>query len=155
MVVLFFDHSELAHTDQLAQNAGCQQLPFTNVEKLVADTGERFFSEHLNWLKETKPTFGINDLCLFKSCSGKEQQQSVALSVPPVITRPKTSTATQPQHPPTNSTTNLHSTSFDGDDTNANDDSTTLFHATTTTTVLLFALQRALLQAGQARQTTP
>ena len=65
----FCNHSELACINRLAVAAGCE-VPFAHVEPLIADTGERFFSEHLSWIKEARPKQNENDLCLCDRCFG-------------------------------------------------------------------------------------
>ena len=60
-VVPFFNHSEPAHVNQLAKDAGVQEVPFATVEELVADAGERFFSEHLTWMQQEDPPIGTQD----------------------------------------------------------------------------------------------
>jgi len=69
-VVSFFNHSELAHINKIAIKAGATKnfLPFTELEHLPADNGERFFSEYLSWMKETKPRYDILCRCLCKCC---------------------------------------------------------------------------------------
>jgi len=56
-VLSFCNHTELSYVNRLAEQAGIphNKLPFKNVETLPPDNGERFFSEHLSWMKETKP----------------------------------------------------------------------------------------------------
>ena len=41
-VVPFFNHSELAHANTMAVSVGCE-IPFSRVEALPPDNGERFF----------------------------------------------------------------------------------------------------------------
>lgn len=71
-VVTYFNHSdELNHINQLATAAGINKpewLPFQDVEPLVQDTGERFFSAYLTWLNTTKLKHDPNDLCLCQRC---------------------------------------------------------------------------------------
>jgi len=66
----FFNHTELGHVNRLAVDAGVDRVPFTNVETLPPDNGERFFSQYLLWMREHKPTFDDNDNCLCDSCAG-------------------------------------------------------------------------------------
>lgn len=56
-LVSFFNHSELAYINSFAAQAGMspQDLLFQHVEKLPPDNGERFFSEYITWMNETKP----------------------------------------------------------------------------------------------------
>jgi len=51
-------------------------VPFTIVEESPADSGERFFSEHLMWMREHKPTFDENDRCLCASCLGTQSNHN-------------------------------------------------------------------------------
>jgi hypothetical protein len=69
------NHSELKWVNELAAKAGSNKLPFMDVEPLGHDTGERFFSEYLIWMKETKPTYNKQDLCLCVGCEPTQQQQ--------------------------------------------------------------------------------
>ena len=85
-VVPFFNHSELAHVNQLAQKAGCCQLPFQKVEKLVEDTGERFFSEYLRWMRAVKPKHDIRDMCCCVRCSPGSKPPVVVNQLVPAAT---------------------------------------------------------------------
>ena len=69
-VVPFFNHTELRHINQLAIDAGVSNgcVPFTNVEPLPPDNGERFFSEYLSWMRKAKPTYDENDQCRCEYC---------------------------------------------------------------------------------------
>ncbi len=70
MVVPYTNHSELEHINSLAREAGATNLPFQDVETLVEDTGERFFSEYFHWHKETKPGNDPKiDCCLCIDCN--------------------------------------------------------------------------------------
>ena len=70
MVVPYTNHSELQHINDLARAAGITNLPFQDVETLVEDTGERFFSEYFHWHKETKPGNDPKiDCCLCIDCN--------------------------------------------------------------------------------------
>jgi len=73
----YFNHSELDYVNKLARSAGIQsdQEPFKFVEPLPFDNGERFFSEHLAWLKDTKPKNDENDMCLCHRCCGTTTTQ--------------------------------------------------------------------------------
>ena len=62
-----FNHSELAWVNELATKAGMEEVPFV-VEPLTDDTGERFFSEHLEWMTATKPKHDPQDRCLCSTC---------------------------------------------------------------------------------------
>ena len=79
-VVPFSNHTELAYINSLATEAGhSNAVPFPNAEPLLEDNGERFFSEYLTWLKETKPKQDENDMCLCLVC-----QPSSTASPPPI-----------------------------------------------------------------------
>ena len=70
MVVPYTNHSELQHINDLAREAGATNLPFQDVETLVEDTGERFFSEYFHWQKENKPGNDPKiDCCLCIDCN--------------------------------------------------------------------------------------
>ena len=47
-----FNHSELECINELARMTGASTIPFRNTEPLPPDKGERFFSEHLAWIRE-------------------------------------------------------------------------------------------------------
>jgi len=70
-LVSFFNHSELAYINSLATKTGTspQNLPFQHVEKLAPDNGERFFSEYITWMNETKPQYDLQSRCICKVCS--------------------------------------------------------------------------------------
>jgi hypothetical protein len=82
-VVPYFNHLELQYVNRMAEQAGLskQQVPFHNVESIVEDTGERFFSEYLEWLNEAKPAFDIMDRCLCDEC-GVSSTTSNAIALP-------------------------------------------------------------------------
>jgi len=85
-LVSFFNHSELACTNQLALDAGSSILPFHNVEILPPDNGERFFSEHLIWKNATNPRNDEQSRCLCDLCGQvngqpRPQQQAVPLAL--------------------------------------------------------------------------
>lgn len=67
-VLGYFNHTELQHINRLANAAGVTQVPFDNTETLQPDNGERFFSEYLSWMKDTKSKTDLNDMCLCTSC---------------------------------------------------------------------------------------
>ena len=69
-IVPFFNHTELGHINELALDAGASQdrVPFPMVKPLAADSGERFFSECLSWMRKTKPTYDENDQCACECC---------------------------------------------------------------------------------------
>jgi hypothetical protein len=60
-IVPYFNHSELAWVNEPAHKAGAQYVPFVHVEPLAEDTGERFFSEYLQWLQTTKMKYDSQD----------------------------------------------------------------------------------------------
>jgi len=70
-VVSFFNHSELACINAIATAAGASphNVPFTHVEPLIPDNGERFFSEYITWMNETKPRCDLQSRCVCKACS--------------------------------------------------------------------------------------
>ena len=89
-VVPFYNHSELRYINNLAKEAGMQEmLPFKNVEALVEDTGEVFFSKYLDWLTTTKPRSDEHDLCNCRVCA-------------PTLYENETTNANNnpPEHPP-------------------------------------------------------
>ena len=67
-IVSFFNHSELNHINKITIAAGSQFPPFKGTEMLPADNGERFFSEYLLWLKETRPKYDPQSRCLCEVC---------------------------------------------------------------------------------------
>jgi len=51
-----FNHSELAWANSLAKDCDiAEKIPFQHTEELVNDTGERFFSECMQWIGAAKP----------------------------------------------------------------------------------------------------
>ena len=69
-IVPYYNHSELAWVNRLACEAGeARHCPFKRVEPLVEDTGERFFSECMQWMATVAPSYGENDMCLCITCS--------------------------------------------------------------------------------------
>ena len=92
--VRFFNHSELNYINNLARKCGVAEntLPFEWVEKLVDDTGERFFSEYSAWLMATKHGVDDCDLCLCQSCSGKTTRAICVPAPAPVETADPSST---------------------------------------------------------------
>jgi len=54
---------ELTFINTLAIAAGASKLPFPNAEPLPVDNGERFFSEHLSWMKQERPKTNEEDVC--------------------------------------------------------------------------------------------
>ena len=66
--ISYYNHSQLAHINSLAKDAGVNAIPFPDAEPLCADTGERFFSEYITWMNKEKPRQDENDFCLCKEC---------------------------------------------------------------------------------------
>jgi hypothetical protein len=114
-IVPYFNHSELQWINQLAVKAGATMVPFGVVETLVDDTGERFFSEYLDWMRVTAPKYDVNDRCLCTQCglapatSPIEMTERLQLEEPAAITVNDTGTdrqqepvapATRPPIPP-------------------------------------------------------
>jgi len=88
-VLDYFNHTELQHVNKLANAAGVTQVPFHNTETLQPDNGERFFSEYLSWMKDTKSKTDSNDMCLCNSCqpvSNKEIIQQIRTAPMPTPT---------------------------------------------------------------------
>ena len=72
-VTPYFNHSELAWVNSLAKDCGItEKIPFQGTEELVNDTGERFFSEYMQWIRATKPTVNDFDMCQCKSCKTEQ-----------------------------------------------------------------------------------
>jgi len=67
-VVPYFNHSELGYINTLAKGAGSNHVPFENVETLVKDTGERFFSEHIVKVNPIKQQHDTSNRCLCGMC---------------------------------------------------------------------------------------
>ena len=68
-VLPYFNHSELNWVNSLAVECGIEdKLPFPCAEQLGKDTGERFFSEYMEWIDSVKPRVDENDMCLCVSC---------------------------------------------------------------------------------------
>jgi len=67
-IVPYCNHSELAFVNDLAVKAGVV-IPFAEVEPLIKDNGERFFSEYLSWLRKEKPKQDVDGLCLCSTCT--------------------------------------------------------------------------------------
>lgn len=58
------NHSELKCVNDLAAKCGITNLPFKQLEPLVEDTGERFFSECLSWMANEKAGVPIICVCV-------------------------------------------------------------------------------------------
>jgi len=87
-MVSYYNHSELNHVNKLALAVGVsgKDVPLKQTKMLPTDNGERFFSEHLDWMRATKPKFDILSRCLCDTCD------TASISV-----RPEESS---PQHSP-------------------------------------------------------
>jgi len=109
-IVAFFNHSELAHVNTIAAAAGASanDMPFKEVEPLPTDNGERFFSECIIWLNDTKPQNDLHGRCLCQVCNttlrvDQQQQQQQSQQQP---TMEVNDAATGPPEPATNATNN-------------------------------------------------
>jgi hypothetical protein len=89
-IVAYSNHLELDHINRMARACGISSgaLPFQHVEDLPPDNGERFFSEYLTWMQETKAKYSSADLCLCAICDTKTKTAS---------TRPLPAIQPQPQ----------------------------------------------------------
>jgi len=96
-IVSFFDHTELHYVNQIALDAGTTQslLPFQKLETLPKDSGERFFSEYLTWMKQAKPKCDINDHCMCSSCY-KHGEQWATLAAAAAAATATTTTIAEP-----------------------------------------------------------
>ena len=76
-IVSFFNHSELHYINNIAIQSGVSQqhLPFKQLEDLQPDNGERFFSEHLDWMRYTKPRYDKLCRCLCVGCRNGGTQE--------------------------------------------------------------------------------
>jgi len=107
-VVSYFNHSELEHINSIASATGTSplNLPFKNVEKLPADNGERFFSECIAWMNETKPRCDSQNRCLCEVCHAvqtkkmeapvQQLKQSTKKPTQPVVAPPVVDPAATP-----------------------------------------------------------
>ena len=76
-VVPFHNHCELNHVNKLAKESTMTSVPFPNVETLVDDTGERFFSEYLIQQREREKNYkrhNLNDRCQCVKCAGNSDR---------------------------------------------------------------------------------
>jgi hypothetical protein len=67
----YWNHSELAHVNLLAEATGYGITPFRNVRPLPEDNGEKFFSEYIVGQRERSASFPsspLNDRCQCPSC---------------------------------------------------------------------------------------
>ena len=101
-VVAFFNHSEIVHVNRVAAAAGMptHKLPFQNIETLPPDNGERFFSEYVVWLNNTKTQYYPQSRCLCGVCyplpmtTGRPQQHQKQTQPTHVATTTATTTTT-------------------------------------------------------------
>jgi len=107
-VVPYFNHSELAWVNSLSRECGIEnKMPFPFTEKLGEDTGERFFSEYIRWIKSTKPSVDLNDMCLCTACKTGQnvsptEVRAIANNTQPpteMLTETLTETLTDSAHP--------------------------------------------------------
>ena len=96
--VSFWNQTELAFINKLAQEAGADYVPFVDIEVLPPDNGERFFSEYLQQRKEisTAHPNHLLDTCPCATCTGTRKS-------PPPAAAPAPEPAVQhrpPQLPP-------------------------------------------------------
>jgi hypothetical protein len=72
----YHNHTELSWINEMAKQVGVppDKLPFPKAEPLSQDTGERFFSEYLDWIQKTKPQVDADDRCLCHLCEGGNSQ---------------------------------------------------------------------------------
>jgi len=85
-LVSYFNHSELTYANNIALDAGTSNstLPFDDVEILLPDNGERFFSEHLTWKNTINPKNDAQSRCFCSLCDtapvvSRTQQQTQPL----------------------------------------------------------------------------
>ena len=75
-VVPFYNHSELAHINELAVMAGVDGLPFLDLEKLAPDNNdEYFFSEYSQNLKRLDQAVDNNDICICRECAPRQEEE--------------------------------------------------------------------------------
>jgi hypothetical protein len=80
----YYNHSELAYANELAEAAGYPEVPFPYVRPLPEDNGERFFSEYWAEEIERRSTYegsALNDRCYCPKCGCNPVQLS--FEVPP------------------------------------------------------------------------
>ena len=78
-VIPYFNHSELEWVNAMARKCGvAEKLPFLYTEKLGFDTGERFFSEYIQWMRAEKPAVNEYDMCLCRSCYNNTNVEACA-----------------------------------------------------------------------------
>jgi len=97
-VVPFFNHTELGHVNGIAQSAGCH-APFPEAEVLPKDNGERFFSLHMETLKQIGTRRGDHGECLCQSCSDTSaNNKPMDMVVAPPINNTQNTTTTGNQN---------------------------------------------------------
>jgi hypothetical protein len=76
-VVSNYNHTQLAHINKMAEEAGADDVPFKWVEPLPEDNGERFFSEYLDQRKQIIQQFPnqLEDRCPCAKCTTTQQQK--------------------------------------------------------------------------------
>jgi len=90
-VIPYFNHSELAWVNSLARECGINTtIPFPFAEQLSEDTGERFFSEYIQWMRLEKPVINELDMCLCVACNNGLQVSRPSL--PPMPSQEETNT---------------------------------------------------------------
>jgi len=67
-VVPCYNHAELEYVNNLARQAGSSSVPFSNVETLPDDNGERFFSECIIQINPLKQQCDSLDRCICHRC---------------------------------------------------------------------------------------
>ena len=69
-VLCFFNHAELSYVNSIAIRAGIsiEDLPFKHVEELQPDNGERFFSDCMLQMRQSKPKHDVDCRCLCNVC---------------------------------------------------------------------------------------
>mgnify|MGYP000487924106 CR=1 FL=1 len=107
--VSFFNHSELNYVNKIALATGVSCVPFPNTEMLPPDNGERFFSEYISWLNDTKPPTDSLSRCLCGTCNTnmtKEQTQEHPRAQPQPQPQPQQPTKQTPTTENDRNTTN-------------------------------------------------
>ena len=94
-ILAYHNHSELAWINKLARDAGASVDPFWWVEKLAADTGERFFSEYLLAIDPLELEYDDKDLCQCIKCRPNPQQDPTAESQTQAVSVPEPEGQTQ------------------------------------------------------------
>ena len=103
-VVPFYNQTELWYVNNAAQKVGCP-LPFPAAEQLQPDNGERFFSQHMETLKQIGSSRGENDECLCDLCNNATTAAS-SMQQPPQKENATAPTTVVAHPPPPTTTTN-------------------------------------------------